>query len=158
MGAGTPRSGPIVRQSPPEPDFDVHAAGDAAAHTGRARPRLARRIEAFLDRHLRPGTRDWAAACHLLPLAAYAAPIPGLSALVAWGVWRLKRDSEPGVSAHGREALNMQLNVSALSALTLPLFPLWIAVNGVAIFLAAKAGLRAAAAESWRYPFVLRVV
>ena len=39
-----------------------------------------------------------------------------------------------------------------------PLFPLWIVVNAAVIFLSMKAALRAIAGESWRYPWIVRVV
>lgn len=153
---------------PTESDFHVDPSG-AAAFEGppetphRAAGRKAganakRRVERFLDGHLRSGTRDWAVACHLLPLVAYAAPVPGLSALLAWGVWSMKRDTEPGVAAHGREALNYHINTSVISLVLIPAFPLWPIFQAAVIFLAVKAALRAAAGENWRYPYIRRPV
>jgi uncharacterized Tic20 family protein len=158
---------------PPEsnfPDGAVHIDPSGSAtfegsreHAYREKGREAgakakRWVERFLDGHLRSGTRDWSVACHLLPLTAYAAPIPGLSALLAWGVWCMKRDGEPGVASHGREALNFHINVSVISLLLIPAFPLWPVFQAAAIFLAIKAALRAAAGETWRYPLIRRPV
>lgn len=153
---------------PSESEIHMDTSGTATVdgsceHPYREKGRAAgakakRRLERFLDGHLRSGTRDWSVACHLLPLMAYAAPVPGLSALLAWGVWSMKRGSEPGVAAHGREALNFHINTSVISLLLLPAFPLWPVFQAAVIFLAVKAALRAAAGESWRYPFIRRPV
>jgi uncharacterized Tic20 family protein len=153
---------------PTEPEIHVDPSGAAAfegsaEHPMRDKGREAgakakRWLERFLDRHLRSGTRDWAVACHLLPLVAYAAPVPGLSALLAWGVWSMKRDAEPGVAANGREALNFHINTSVISLPLAFLFPLWAIFQVPVIFLAVKGALRAAAGDTWRYPFIHRPV
>ena len=153
---------------PNESDVHVDPSGaatvdDSAESRQRAAGRAAgakakRRVERFLDGHLRSGTRDWSVACHLLPLLAYAAPLPGLRALLAWGVWSMKRDVEPGVAAHGREALNFHINTSVISLLLILAFPLWPIFQVAVIFLAVKAAVRAAAGETWRYPFIRRPV
>ncbi len=153
---------------PTESDSHVDPSGAATVDgSSESRQRAAGReagvkakrwVERFLDGHLRSGTRDWAVACHLLPLIAYAAPLPGLSALLAWGVWSMKRDAEPGVAAHGREALNFHINTSVISLPLAFVFPLWAVFQVPVIFLAVKGALRAAAGETWRYPYIHRPV
>jgi len=121
--------------------------------------RAGRRLDARLNRFLRPGTLDWAAACHLAPLVAVAIPIPGLGALLALAIWHTKRDVEPGVGTQGREALNFQLNVAFWMAmgLALPVIPALL-VQIVASAIALIAGLATLRGEDFRYPYILRPV
>lgn len=145
------------------PEYDISGSAAAArpdsAEEESGAARLLARIEVFLDRYLRPGSRDWAAASHLAPMIAYAIPLPFVGILIAWCVWRLKRDSEAGVATHGREALNFQINVSfwSLVALLLLLLP-WVIVNICAIALGIVGALHAIDGRDWRYPFIYRVV
>lgn len=153
---------------PPETNVHVDPTGTATVEdSSESRERAAGReagakakrwVERFLDGHLRSGTRDWSVACHLLPLIAYAAPVPGLSALLAWCVWSMKRDSQPGVAANGREALNFQINASLISLPLVLVPPLWMVFQVPVIFLAVKGALRAAAGDNWRYPYIQRPV
>ncbi|MCP3919495.1 MAG: DUF4870 domain-containing protein [bacterium] len=145
-----------------EPDYDV-GGGTAAAHgsgeSGNTTSGYCARAEAFLNRYVRPGSRDWAAMCHVAPVVAYAIPLPFVGVAIAWGVWRYKRDDELGVATHGREALNFQINVTfwSLVALLLLLLP-WIVVNAIAIALSIAGALHAVDGREWRYPFIVRVI
>ena len=119
----------------------------------------ARRLDAKLNQILRPGTRDWAAACHMAPLIAGAIPIPGLGALVALGIWHTKRRVEPGVAEHGREALNFQINLAFWSAMGMALFVVpWFLVQIVGAGFALVAGIATLRGEDVRYPYILRPV
>ena len=125
-------------------------------------PRLerwrARLIEAC-QRTLRPGTRDWAAACHLAPLLSNAlfVGVPIAGPLLAFGLWRWKRDLEPGVANHGREATNFQINAVAWTLVVALLVPFALfLVNLAVIGLAIAAALRAAQGDDFRYPGILR--
>lgn len=121
--------------------------------------RLGRWLDVRLNRFLRPGTLDWAAACHLAPLVVVALPLPGAGALIALAIWNAKRNVETGVAAHGREALNVQINAAFWSILALavpgaPELPVRVAASGLALI----GGLAALRGESFRYPFILRPV
>ncbi len=116
-------------------------------------------FEGFLNRYLRPGTRDWAAACHLAPLLSYVTPLPASGILFAFLVWYFKRDHEPGVASHGREALNFQITLLPVTWIAYALFVLpGIAVSAVAIGLMIVASIRASQGDSFRYPFTARLV
>jgi len=122
-------------------------------------PSWATRLDARLNRFLRPGTRDWAAACHLAPLIASATPIPGLGALIALAIWHNKRGVEPGVIDHGREALNFQINLAFWSAMGMALFVVpWILIQAVGVTVSLVAGIATLRGEEFRYPYILRPV
>ncbi|MFN0009658.1 MAG: DUF4870 domain-containing protein [Planctomycetota bacterium] len=101
----------------------------------------------------------WAAICHLLLFLVI--PTVFLGAVITFFVWQVfgKRDAQ--VEDQGREALNFQINVAAVTAilgatcLWTPLVPLVWLVALIFCMLAARA---ASKGESYRYPWVLRVV
>ncbi|MFT5048776.1 MAG: putative Tic20 family protein [Chlamydiales bacterium] len=130
-----------------------------ADHSTPQEPSWSTRLDTQLNRFLRPGTRDWAAACHLAPLIATAAPIPGLGALIALAVWHHKRGVEPGVIDHGREALNFQINLAFWSAMGISLFLVpWILIQIVAVSVSLVAGITTLRGDEVRYPYILRPV
>jgi len=116
-----------------------------------------RELGARLDRAIRPGTRDWAAACHLLPVIGLAVFMPLLGVLIALAIWRGKRDRETGVEVQGREALNFQINVAvaAIIAQAIGAFA-YLLLALVASSLALVAGIRVAQGDHFRYPWILR--
>ena len=101
----------------------------------------------------------WAAICHLLLFLVI--PTVFLGAVITFFVWQVfgKRDSQ--VEDQGREALNFQINVAVVTAilgatcLASPLVPIVWLVALIFCMLAARA---AANGESYRYPWVLRIV
>ncbi|TDJ66103.1 MAG: DUF4870 domain-containing protein [Planctomycetota bacterium] len=116
-------------------------------------------IEGWMNRYLRPGTRDWAAACHLLPLLSYVIPLPASGILFAFLVWHFKRDHEPGVASHGREALNFQITLLPVTWIAYALFVIpGIVVSAAAIGLMIVASIRASQGDAFRYPFTARLV
>lgn len=138
------------------PTIDVPPADAPRAETP---PRDPGRVgdgsfEGFLNRYLRPGTRDWAAACHVAPLLSYVIPIPACGILLAYLVWYFKRDHEAGVASHGREALNFQITLLPVTWIAYALFVLpGIVVSAMAIGLMIVASIRASQGEAFRYPF-----
>lgn len=114
-------------------------------------------LGAWLDRAIRPGTRDWAAACHLLPVIGLAVVVPVLGVLIALAVWLGKRDREAGVAVQGREALNFQINVAvvALLAQAIGTFA-YLSLALAACSMALVAGIRVAQGDHFRYPYILR--
>lgn len=107
-----------------------------------------------------PGaSRWWSMCCHLLLFLAI--PTLFLGGLFTFVVWQLAGRRDALVTAHGREALNFQINVAAITALLAitcigsPLIPVVWFVAGVFCILAA---VRAFSGESYRYPFMLRIV
>jgi uncharacterized Tic20 family protein len=97
--------------------------------------------------------------CHLLLFLVI--PTVFLGAVITFFVWQVfgKRDAQ--VEDQGREALNFQINVAVVTAvlgatcLGGPLVPLVWLVALIFCMLAARA---AAKGESYRYPWVVRIV
>ncbi|MEN8235405.1 MAG: DUF4870 domain-containing protein [Actinomycetota bacterium] len=102
-------------------------------------------------------SRGWAAAAHLVPLIGFGFIAP----LV---IWLMKRDEDPFIEYHGREALNFQISfmiymiASALlmfaiiGFLLLPVVAIW----GFVVMIIA--GVKGANGEFYRYPLIFRFV
>lgn len=109
----------------------------------------------------RPRWRDhvWAALCHLLLFLVI--PTVFLGAVLTFFLWQLKGRRSAQIEDQGREALNFQINVAVVTTLLGvtclggPLVPIvWL----VALIFCVIAATHAARGESYRYPWVLRVV
>jgi uncharacterized Tic20 family protein len=102
-------------------------------------------------------SRGWATAAHLIPLI-------GLGFIGPLVVWLMKRDEDPFVEYHAREALNFQISMiiyviaSVLLMLVLIGFILIIVVLVFALVVMIIAGVKAANGEFYRYPLTLRFV
>ena len=101
----------------------------------------------------------WAALCHLMLFLVI--PTVFLGAVITFFVWQWKGKADAQVEDQGREALNFQINVALLTALLgatcvgAALAPIvWF----VALVYCVVAARHAANGESYRYPYVLRVV
>jgi uncharacterized Tic20 family protein len=101
----------------------------------------------------------WAAVCHLMLFLVI--PTVFLGAVITFFVWQWKGKADAQVEDQGREALNFQINVAVLTGLlgltcvAAPLAPIvWL----VAIVYCVIAARHAANGESYRYPYILRVV
>jgi uncharacterized Tic20 family protein len=101
----------------------------------------------------------WAAVCHLLLFLVI--PTVFLGAVLTFFVWQIFGKRDRHVEDQGREALNFQINVAVVTAvlgatcLAAPLVPLVWLVALVFCLLAARA---ASQGETYRYPWVVRVV
>ncbi len=102
-------------------------------------------------------SRGWATAAHLVPLI-------GLGFIGPLVIWLMKRDEDPFVGYHAREALNFQISLiiyviaSLLLMLVLIGFILIIVVPIFALVVMIIAGVKAANGEFYRYPLTLRFV
>lgn len=112
-----------------------------------------------------PVSRDYSleTLCHLLGLAGLTA-IPFANVLAPLILWLCKRNTNPGVDYHGKEAVNFQISMSiymlvaALSMILIVgivLFPAVIIANVVLIIIAS---VRASRGELYRYPFTIRFI
>jgi len=101
----------------------------------------------------------WAAVCHLLLFLVI--PTVFLGAVITFFVWQVFGKKDAQVEDQGREALNFQINVAIVTAilgatcLGASLVPLVWLVALIFCMLAARA---AAKGESYRYPWVVRIV
>ncbi len=137
------RSGPTIDAPPPPPPL----APPPFIHAPPVMPRPTWREHA------------WAVLCHLMLFLAI--PTVFLGGVITFFLWQFKGGKDPEVEDQGREALNFQINVAALTALLsitffgMPLVPIVWLVAGILCVIAAR---RAAGGERYRYPWILRVV
>ena len=102
-------------------------------------------------------SRGWAVAAHLLPLAS----IYVFGALI---VWLIKRDEDPFVEEHAREALNFQLSMMIYAAVSFILILVIVGIVMLAVlaivFLVFMiiAAVKAANGEMYLYPMTMRMV
>ncbi len=102
-------------------------------------------------------SRGWATAAHLIPLI-------GLGFIAPLVIWLMKREEDPFVEYHAREALNFQISLiiyvigSIVLMFVLIGFILIFAVLIFALVVTIIAGIRAANGEFYRYPLTLRFV
>jgi len=80
-------------------------------------------------------------------------------------VWLARRDADKECDFHGKEALNLQLNLLVWQLLALPLLccclvglPLLVALPFVKLVALLVGAARAASGERWSYPWIVRVV
>ena len=166
----TEETPPTPPELPPEPAIEVEATPASAEDTSSPtidippppRSDPPRDPPPLAPPHLprRPWSEHlWAAVCHLLLFLVI--PTVFLGAVITFFVWQVfgKRDAQ--VEDQGREALNFQINVAVVTALLGatclggPLVPLVWLVALIFCMLAARA---AAKGESYRYPWVVRIV
>lgn len=102
-------------------------------------------------------SRGWATAAHLIPLI-------GLGFVAPLVIWLMKRDEDPFVEYHAREALNFQISLiiyviaSLLLMFVLIGFILIFVVPIFALVVMIIAGIKAANGEFFQYPLTLRFV
>ena len=107
--------------------------------------------------------RTWTVLCHLSSLAGIVLPAAGnwLGPLV---VWLVKRDEDPEVDRHGKEALNFNLSiliwtfVSALLCFVFVGFILLPLVFILHIVCTIMAGIRASEGGFDHYPMTIRFI
>jgi uncharacterized Tic20 family protein len=109
--------------------------------------------------------RTLALICHLLPFCGFLAPaIPGVNLIAPLVLWLLKREGNPFLDAHGKEVLNLQLNLAVVffvCALTFwLLIPIAVAVATAitALVFIIKAAMATSEGKLYRYPFIFRVI
>ena len=97
-------------------------------------------------------------------MAAHLIPFLGLELLGPLIIWLIKRDEDPFVELHSREALNFQISVLIYAIIV---FILVFALVGLllipvlilyALVFAIVAAVMAANGEEYRYPLTIRLV
>jgi len=106
----------------------------------------------------------WAMACHLAGLVDFANVFFGLGVLIPLAIWLVRRESDPFVDQHGKEAVNFQINVllwtlvfAALSCCLIGI-PFLFALPVVETVLVILAAIEAAGGRPFRYPLTVRLV
>ena len=117
----------------------------------------ARQANYAIDNDATPGERAYAACNHLVMFVG----VPVLPQLV---MWLIKRDDSPFLDDHGKEALNFQISVILLAAISAILV-----VVGVGILMLMALGpfilistivatIRASQGRYFRYPMTFRLI
>ncbi len=106
--------------------------------------------------------RNYAMYCHLSTLLGWLIPLGDLIlTLVLWSTWR---ERSSFVDAHGREALNYQLNfyfwatIFALLSCFFIGIPFLIVLALIDVIVPIIAAVKASKGESFRYPAIIRFV
>ena len=107
--------------------------------------------------------RMWATIVHLACLAGFTA-IPFANIVAPLVIWLLKKNDDPFIDEHGKEAVNFQiclfiyglvtalLTMVLIGLLLLPVLLLFWLVTMIMAAIAANKG------ESYRYPFIFRLI
>lgn len=106
---------------------------------------------------MKPDSKGWAAAAHLVPLVG-----PGIIAPLV--IWLIKREEDPFVEWHARQALNFQ--ITWLIALIISVILLFLIIGFIllpvvavgGLVLTIVAGVKAANGERWPYPINIQFV
>jgi len=107
--------------------------------------------------------KTWGMLCHLSPLLAYLAG--GMTFIGPLVCWLIKKDTSKFVDHNGKEALNFQINILVYKIVCLPF--ICLAGLGLALLSAVVvynivccviAGIQANSGQSFRYPFIFRLI
>lgn len=111
-------------------------------------------------RAITPDVRRLAMFCHLAGFAGYLVPFGNVLAVAV--LWLLRRETDPFIDAHGREALNFQLSMlvyvliafslllAVIGLLMLPLLLLFQVVSMI------EGAVQAQSGQPYRYPLTFR--
>ena len=112
----------------------------------------------------RPTTdHTWPMLCHLSALASFVLPFLG-SIIGPLVVWLARRDVDPAVREHGKEALNFNISFVIWHCIAFPfvfiligyLFIAVIFVTWIALLVIAT--IKASDGIAYRYPFTIRFI
>lgn len=122
--------------------------------------------------------RTWSVLCHLAGFGGYVVPVLG-SILLPLFFWLMRKDEDPYIDEHGREALNFQITlffvymaIFAMGVMVflssmlvgpvvlgiLPLFSAFLLIPLYQIAMIIVAAVKANEGEHFRYPLTLRLV
>jgi len=102
-------------------------------------------------------SKAWAVAAHLLPWV-------GIGFLGPLIIWLIKRDEDPFVEEHAREALNFQISLliyMGVSAILIIVIIGFFLLLGFALFgfvIMIIAAVKAANGDTYRYPLSIRFI
>ncbi len=97
-------------------------------------------------------------------MAAHLVPLIGFSFIGPLVIWLIKREEDPFVEEHAREATNFQISIVIyviISAILILVFIgfLMLAAVGIFAFVAAiVAAIKAANGEDYHYPLTIRMI
>ncbi len=97
-------------------------------------------------------------------MAAHLVPLIGLSFIGPLVIWLIKREEDPFVEEHAREATNFQISIviyviiSAILIIVLIGFIMFVVVAIFAFVAAIVAAIKAANGEDYHYPLTIRLI
>jgi len=102
--------------------------------------------------------------CHLAGLAGFVIPVVLSGIIAPLIVWQMKKGESTLIDEHGREAVNFQLSytlyifVSAILCIFLIGIPLLVVAIVAQLVFMIIAAIRANSGETYRIPFIFRLV
>jgi uncharacterized Tic20 family protein len=106
----------------------------------------------------------WAMACHLAGLLDLGFNFAFAGLIGSLVIWLVKKDEDPEVDFHGKEAVNFQISLifwwiaGAILCCCLIGIPILLALPIVKIVLMIYAAVQAANGKRWRYPLTIRLI
>lgn len=106
----------------------------------------------------------WAVACHLAGLADFGFKFFAAGLVATLVIWLIFRGEDPEVEYHGKESLNLQLNLLFWQVVAFPLvfcligIPMLVLLPVVQIVMLLIGAYRASEGERWQYPGIYRVI
>ena len=102
--------------------------------------------------------------CHLAGLLGFF--LPPANILGPLVMWLIRRRSSPFIDAHGKEAVNYQISITAyslipgigLAVFPVVFIPIALALIGFVLWCIVRATIYANRGRSYRYPFALRLI
>ena len=150
---------------PPPPPTPPPASGAYAAGPGPVPPAGAYGAASAPPRLSSASSHAWAMACHLVGLIDFGFSFLLAGLLGSLVVWLIKKDEDPEVDFHGKEAINFQLNLVFWYLAGFPLLLccglgafIWVVLVPAKIVLMIVAAVRAADGQRWSYPFIYRLL
>jgi len=109
-------------------------------------------------------SRAWPVAVHLIGLLDFGVKFFCAGLIATLVMWLMKRGDDPEIDFHGKESLNLQLNILFWQILAIPFslcligIPVLLFAPLVQIIMLIVGAVHASDGERWRYPFVFRVL
>ena len=106
--------------------------------------------------------RTWGMVCHLAALAGVIVPLGNFIAPLV--IWLIKKEQMPFVNDQGKEALNFQITILIMLAVSFALifvfigFLLLFVVSIYALIMVIIAAIKANDGQYYRYPLTIRFI
>ncbi|MBL8803449.1 MAG: DUF4870 domain-containing protein [Planctomycetes bacterium] len=109
-------------------------------------------------------SRAWPVAVHLIGLLDFGVKFFCAGLIATLVMWLMKRGDDPEIDFHGKESLNLQLNILFWQIVAIPFslcligIPVLLLAPLVQIIMLIVGAVHASDGERWRYPFVFRLI
>jgi hypothetical protein len=109
-------------------------------------------------------SRAWPVAAHLIGLLDFGVKFFCAGLIATLVLWLMKRGDDPEIDFHGKESLNLQLNILFWQIVAIPFslcligIPVLLLAPLVQIVMLIVGAVHASDGERWRYPLIFRVI